>query len=150
MSSDARNLLDELDKLLASIETSLKENTPVKITHKTASMGFDVTTNLSIRLGILESLAQDYGTIRAEPPIEVIIDNTHIRVIALISGIQKQDIETSIQDGHIDIKIKKGNHIIYKNIPCSFASQIAVKSLSYNNSVLEIIFSKGENDGNSI
>lgn len=151
MNSDTHDLIDELDRLLTSIEKSLKENTPIEISHKASNLGFDITTNLSVRLGILESLAQDYRPQKAEPQIEVIEDDCHIKVIALISGIKKEDVETSTHDGCIDIRIRKENQVIHKNIPCSFVpSQIVVKSLSYNNSVLEIIFSKGEQNGNSV
>ena len=145
MSSDIKNLMDELDSLIAIIIRSLAENKPVTIQHKSSSMGFNITTNLSIRLGILESESlQSYDLQRRkEPLVDILEDDHHIKIIAIIPGIKKEDIETIVRQGSIDVKIKKDQDVFHKNIACNVKpNQLKIKSLNYNNSVLEIIFSK--------
>lgn len=145
MSSDVNHLMDELGKLLASVAESLEENKPIIINRKSSNMGFDVTTNLSIRFGLIESLGAGYEPKALEPLVDVLEDTDSIKVIALVPGIKKEDIETLVRDGFIDVKIRKGGQTIHKNIPCDVApNQVDIKSFSYNNSVLEIVFSKGK------
>ena len=108
-------------------------------------MGFDITTNLSISLGLLDSLATPRYDLQMqrEPLVDVIEDDDRVKIIAMIPGIKKEDIETNIRQGFIDIKIRKGTDIFSKSIPCNVKpNQIGIKSISYNNSVLEMVFSK--------
>lgn len=145
MSSDIKALMDELDKMVSRVLTSLAENKPVTIYHKSSNMGFDVTTNLSIRLGLLESLGTPRYDLQKyrEPLIDVLEDDDCVKIIVMIPGIKKEDIETNTRQGFIDIRIKKGDELISKNIPCNVKpNQLEIKSVSYNNSVLEIVFSK--------
>ena len=145
MSSDVKNLMDELDKLVTGVLASLEENKPITIHHKRSNMEFDVTTNISIRLGLLESLGPlSYDKLKDnEPLVDILEDDNNIKIIAMIPGIKKEDIETDVRDGFIDIKIRKGNDLIHRTIACNVKpNQVTIKSLSYNNSVLEIVFSK--------
>lgn len=137
-------LMEDLGNLLASVAESLEENKPITINRKSSNMGFDITATLSARFGLLESLGTDYKPKTIEPLVDVLEDNSSIKVIVLVPGIKKEDIETSMRNGFIDVKIRRGDQIIHKNIPCNVPpNQIAIKSFRYNNSVLEIIFSKG-------
>jgi HSP20 family molecular chaperone IbpA len=145
LSSDIKNLIDDLDNVIAGVLKSLAENKPLTIRYKSSNMGFDVTTNLSIRLGLLESLGSPSYDLQKyrEPLIDVIEDDDYIKIIVMIPGIKKEDIETNTRQGFIDIKIKKGEDLISKSIPCNVKpNQLDIKSVSYNNSVLEIVFSK--------
>lgn len=144
LSSDVNNLMDEIGKLLARVSESLEENKPIIINRKSSGMGFDINANLSVRFGLLESLESDYGQHTIEPLVDVLEDNSSIKIIAIVNGIKKDDIETLIRDGFIDVTIRKGDQAICKSIPCDVPpSCITIKSFSYNNSVLEIVFSKG-------
>lgn len=145
LDSDIKNLMNEIDSLVSKVLTSLAENKPVTIHNKTSSMGFDVTTNLSIKLGLLESLGSPRNDLQSrEPLVDVIEDDSSVKIIAMIPGIKKEDIETYVGRGFINIKIRKGKDQFYKNILCDVRpEQLVTKSQSYNNSVLEIVFSKG-------
>ncbi len=144
LSSDVNNLMDEIGKMLARVSESLEENKPIIINRKSSNMGFDITANLSVKFGLLESLGADYGQHTTEPLVDVLEDNSGIKIIAIVPGIKKDDIETLIRDGFIDVKIRKGDQTICKTIPCDVPpSRVAIKSFIYNNSVLEIVFSKG-------
>jgi HSP20 family molecular chaperone IbpA len=137
--------MDELDRVVSRVLSSLAENKPVTIRYKSSNMGFDVTTNLSIRLGLLESLGPPKYDLQKyrEPLIDVLENDDYIKIIVMIPGIKKEDIETNTRQGFIDIKIKKGEDLISKSIPCDVKpNQLDIKSISYNNSVLEMVFSK--------
>lgn len=145
LSSDIKNLMDDLDNVIATVLTSLAENKPVTIHRKSSNMGFDVTTNLSIKLGLLESLGSPKYDLQrhGEPLVDVIEDDNYVKIIAMVPGIKKEDIETSVRRGFIDIKIRKGQELFSKSIPCNAKpNQIDIKSINYNNSVLEVVFSK--------
>jgi HSP20 family molecular chaperone IbpA len=137
--------MDEIGRLLASVAESLEENKPIIINRKSSHMGFDITTNLSVRFGLLKSIGADPDSHAIEPLVDVLEDDFSIKVIALVPGIKKEDIDTSIHDGFIDVTIRQRVNTIHKSIPCNVPpSQIAIKSFRYNNSVLEIIFGKGK------
>lgn len=144
--------IDDLDRVIAEILTSLSENKSVTINHRKSSGGLDITTNISISLGLLESLGvPKYDQVKKEPTIEVIENEHDIRIIAIIPGIKKEDIQTSIQNGFIEIKITSENQSFQRKIFCNIKpNQFSTKSLNYNNSVLEIIFSKEFDDENTI
>lgn len=146
MSSDIKALIDDLDNVIARVLTSLAENKPVTIHHKSSNLGFDVTTNLSIELGLLESLGSPKYDLQRhdEPLVDIIEYKNYVKIIAIVPGIKKEDIETNIRQGFIDIKIRKGQELFSKRIACNAKpDQIAIKSINYNNSVLEVVFSKG-------
>ncbi|MBI5697261.1 MAG: hypothetical protein HZC29_01905 [Thaumarchaeota archaeon] len=152
MSSDMNRFIDDLDKAITEILTSLRDNKPITIHQKKSSMGFDITTNISVRLGLLESLGTPkYEQAKKEPAIEVIEGKHDVRIIAIIPGIKTEDIKTSIHDGFIEIKITRENQLFHRKISCNIKpDQFRTKSLNYNNSVLEIIFSKETNYASTI
>lgn len=144
LSSDVSRLMDDLGKLLASVVESLEENKPITINRKSSNIGFDITTNLSVQFGLLESLGVDRTPKIIEPLVDVLEDDSSIKVIALVPGIKKEDIETLMRDGFIDVKIRRGDQTIHKNIPCNVPpNQVTIMSFRCNNSVLEIVFNKG-------
>jgi HSP20 family protein len=123
-----------------------------QITDEQKAFGFDVKTNISIKVGLLESLSSPTETklINKEPFVDIIESNENIKLIALIPGIKKENINTSIKDGFIEVRIHKGESLIYRCIPCNVKpNHITITSFTYNNSVLEIIFKKGDTYGNS-
>jgi hypothetical protein len=86
LSSDIGNLIDELGRLLAGIQRSIGENTPILVSRKSSSIGLDVTANLSISIGILEPLMG--RQIREdEPLVDVLEDGRTVKIVALIPGV---------------------------------------------------------------
>lgn len=139
------NLVKELNSL---IELAVDPNTKNKhITDNQKIIGFDVHTDISIKVGILESLntPNENKMTNKEPLVDVFESDENIKIIALIPGIKKEDIKTSINDGFIEIKIQKGDTLIHRNVPCNVKpKQVTITSFTYNNSVLEIVFKKGD------
>ena len=152
LSSDVDGFMKNLDKTLAEIFAAIEQNKPIAIKRKSSSMGFDITTNISIKVGLLESLdTPKLDQVREEPLIGIIDGKKDIKLIAIIPGIKREDVFATIQDGAIQIQIKKENQTFRKEIPCNASlTNITTKSFNYNNSVLEMIFSKETSNGNTL
>lgn len=152
MSSDVDRFMNDLDKTIVEIFEALEKNKSIKIKHKKSSMGLDITTNITISLGLLESLDMPkHDQTKEEPLIDVIETEYDIKIIAIIPGIKKDDIRIASHDGFIELEIKKEDHIFCKKIFCNAKlNKLFTKSLNYNNSVLEIVFDREVQNGNSV
>ena len=138
---------DVVIKELSSLIELVADGTQSKhLSGSQKMLGFGVSTNVSIRVGLLESLNQNYREPASKDPlVDVFDDSGCIKLVALIPGIKKEEIETNVRNGSIEVKIRKNNSLFYRNIPCDVKPDtIAVKSVTYNNSVLEIVFKKGD------
>lgn len=144
MSSDVDRFMDDLDKTITEIFAALEQRKPITISQKKSSMGLDITTNISISLGLLEYLGTPkYEKLNEGPPIDVIESEHDVKIIAIISGIRKEDIQTTVHSDSIEMQIKKENQLFHRKIFCNTKlNNLVIRSLNYNNSVLEIIFDK--------
>lgn len=139
-------LIRELNSLMALVADA--DTASRNLTSKQKISGLDVSANISIKVGLLESLNPNHELASKDPLVDVFSSDENIKLVALITGIQKEDIETNVRDGFIEVKIRKGDSIFYRNIPCDvLPDKISVKSVAYNNSVLEIVFKKEANNG---
>lgn len=143
MTFNVDDLIKELNSLMALVADA--GTASKNLTNNQKIMGVGVSSNISIRVGLLESLNQNHNELaNKDPLVDVLATNDSIKLIAQIPGIKKEDIETNVHEGFIEVKMRKGNSMFYKNIPCDVRPEkIAVKSVAYNNSVLEIVFKKG-------
>lgn len=146
LSFDLDKLIRDLNELLESVGESDIDGK--KITGNGKMMGLDVSTNLSIRVGLLESLNQpSRNELPGNDLLDVFDNDDNVKLVALIPGIEKEDIMTNVSDGFIEVKIRRGNSTFCKNIQCNVKpNQIGIASMTCNNSVLEIIFKKGDAD----
>jgi HSP20 family protein len=138
-------LVKELNNLIELVADPNTENK--QITDNQKIMGFDVHTNISIKVGLLESLStpNENKLTNKEPLVDVFESDDNIKLVALIPGIKKEDISTIVSNGFIEVRIRKGESEISRNIPCNVKpNQIVITSFTYNNSVLEIVFKKGD------
>lgn len=140
------SLIRELNSLMVLVADAGTASRNLTSGQKVA--GFDVSANISIKVGLLESLNPNPELASKDPLVDVFSSDEDIKLVALITGIQKEDIETNVHDGFIEVKIRKGDSIFYRNIPCDVRpDKISVKSVAYNNSVLEMVFKKEANNG---
>lgn len=143
LSFDLDKLIRDLNELLESVGDSDADGK--QITGRGKMMGLDVSTNVSIRVGLLESLNQPSGELSGNELLDVFDNDDNVKLVALIPGIEKEGIAANVRDGFIEVKIRKGNSTFCRNIPCNVKpDQIRVASMTCNNSVLEIIFKKGD------
>jgi HSP20 family molecular chaperone IbpA len=149
LSFNLDDLVKELNSLLGLVAESGTNNK--QITDNSKILGFDVLTNISINVGLAEFLnLPQHNDLSDKELLDVFENDDHIKLVALIPGIKKEDIETNVSDGFIEVKIKKGDSVFYRNIPCNVKpNQIKISSFTCNNSVLEIVFKKGGTDADS-
>lgn len=143
LSFNLDDLVREINDLLESVEKSGTNGK--RITGNSKIMGLDVSTNISIRVGLLESLnPPTRNDLPGNELLDVFENDDSIKLVAIIPGIEKGDIETNVIDGFIEVKIRKGGSTLCRNIPCNvMPDRVTVDSLTCNNSVLEIVFKKG-------
>lgn len=142
--SDVNGIMDEIEVVLAGIQRFIEMNKPILVNRKSSGMGFDVTTNLSISIGILEHLTEKQMR-EDESLVDVLEDGHTVKIVALIPGVRKEDVEVQACNGVVDIKIRSGGKMIYKSIPCNLSpDQVSIRSIMCNNSVLEITFDRDE------
>jgi len=144
---DIEKLLNELSKLLSDISDTRGRRRVVN-SSKSRIMGFDISSNISIRIGISEELkntpAEQYPQIAdVEPLIDVIDNEDGLKIVVLLPGIKKEDVNVTVLDGKLVIEIRKALQIYRKEITCNIrADEIAVKTTTSNNSVIEMFLAK--------
>ncbi|TBR11029.1 MAG: Hsp20/alpha crystallin family protein [Candidatus Nitrosotenuis sp.] len=149
MTFSVDGLVKELNSLMTLVMDAGTANKHLTNNQKITGLG--VSANISIKVGLLESLSQNYGELaNKDPLVDVFTNDDGIKLIALMPGIKKEDVEINMREGFIEVKIRKGDSLLYRNIPCNVRpDKIVVKSVAYNNSVLEIVFKKGDEIGSS-
>ena len=149
---DIENLLKALELRLTAIRNSIDEKVSRS---RRPSLGGDlvsdvvrIVTDVTVRSGLLGLTAGEVPMMYSEPPvheplIDVFDEEKQLRVLVQLPGIRKEDVSARVKDGGISIWIKRGDATYYREIPCATnPSEIRVNSITENNSVLEILFSK--------
>ena len=109
----------------------------VKLSTKTSFLEDSIDNNLKV------SPPSPYIENGNEPIIDVLDTPDHLKIVALLPGVRKEDISFNLKEGFIELVIKKGSQIYRKEIPCEVRpTKIITESVNYNNSILEIVFKK--------
>ena len=149
---DIENLLKALELRLTVIRNSLDEKVSRS---RSPSLGGDlvsdvvrIVTDVTVRSGLLGFTAGEVPTMYSEPPdheplIDVFDEEKELRILVQLPGIRKEDVSAEVKEGRVLIRIKRRDATYYREIPCATnPSEIRVNSITENNSVLEILFSK--------
>ena len=110
-----------------------------------------VTLDLTLGTGSIESaLKRDYTQpIAHDALIDVFENERTIRLVVELPGVKKEDVEFEVGDNVIDLHVKKDGTIYHKQIQCGYTSRnIEVRSITENNSVLEITLNKSTSSNN--
>ena len=105
-------------------------------------------TDVTLRSGLLGFMVGEVPTMYPEPPvheplIEVFDEEKRLRILVQLPGIKKEDVSAQVKEGHIMIRIRRGDTTYYREIPWPTGpSEVRVGSITDNNSVLEISFNK--------
>ncbi|MFY3740737.1 MAG: HSP20 family molecular chaperone IbpA [Candidatus Nitrosomirales archaeon] len=144
---DIEKLLNELSKLLSDISDTRGQRRTVVNSSRSRIMGFDISSNISIKIGLAEELkntpAEQYQQLTdVEPLIDVFDSEDGLKIVVLLPGIKKEDVNVTVIDGKLVIEIRKGFQVYRKEIPCNIREdEIAVKTIS-NNSVIEMFLAR--------
>jgi len=76
-----------------------------------------------------------------EPPVDVFDEETHLRVLAELPGVEKKDIKIVLSGTELVISTDTPSHKYYKEITLPYAPKGQVEK-SYRNGVLELTLSK--------
>jgi len=149
---DIENLLKALESRLTVIRNSLDERVSKS---RRPTLGGDlvgdvvkIVTDLTVRSGLLGFTAGEVPMMYPEPPvheplIDVFDEERQLKILVQLPGIRKEDVSAQVKEGRVLIRIKRRDATYYREIPCATnPSEIRVNSITENNSVLEILFSK--------
>src|SRR3989475_11534899 len=153
---DIENLLKALELRLTVIRNSLDERVSRS---RRQSVGGDfvgevvsdvvrIVTDLTVRSGLLGLMAGEAPMTYPDPPvheplIDVFDEEKQLKILVQLPVIKKEDVSAQVKEGRILIRIKRGDTTYHREIPCATnPSEIRVNSITENNSVLEILFSK--------
>ncbi len=138
------DLIKELDGLITSI-TSSQSLHKASDNRRIGIIGLDISimvSPLNLPEDTQRGITPQYRPTSIEPLIDVIEDSETIRIIAVLSGIRKEDVHYMVKENFLEIKIFD-ERIYRKRIPLSVEPEhVSVKSTTINNSVLEIVFAK--------
>lgn len=144
---DLENLLNELGKLLADISGTTSQGRMFVNNSPSRIMGLDVSSDISIKIGLseyLEAAQQRQHPTDIEPLIDLFDKGDSLKIVVLLPGIKKDDVKVTAIDGLLVIEVRKGFQVYHKEIPCNIrADEIAVKTATSSNSVVEIVLRKG-------
>ena len=153
MEQDMSILLNKLNNLLVNISISRGDtvNKPFQDSTSMVSV-LGISVNLSTKTRFLEDSLRDKLKVSPpspfiesgkEPIIDVLDSPDSLKIVALLPGVRKEDVGFNLKEGFIELVIKKDSQIYRKEIPCEVRpTEIKTKSFNYNNSILEIIFTK--------
>ena len=153
---DIENLLKALELRLTVVRNAFDEKVSRS---RRLSLGGDlvgdvvgdvlrIVTDLTVRSGLLGLTAGEALMTYSEPPvheplIDVFDEEKQLKILVQLPGIKKEDVSAQVKEGRILIRIRRGDATYYREIPCATnPSEIRISSITENNSVLEISFSK--------
>jgi len=76
-----------------------------------------------------------------EPPVDVFDEETHLRILAELPGIEEKDIKVTLKEAHLVISTDTPTHKYYKEIILPYAPKGQVDK-SYHKGVLELTLQK--------
>jgi len=76
-----------------------------------------------------------------EPPVDVFDEETHLRILAELPGVEEKDIKVNLKEAQLIISTDTPTHKYYKEITLPYAPKGQMDK-SYRNGVLELILQK--------
>lgn len=102
----------------------------------------DLSYNFSVRVGLPQTSGGAFTQDKFEPLIDVFDKGQTLRILALLPGVQENDINFEVKDNSILITVTKGAQTYQREITCNVKP--ANVSTTFRNGVLEIVFRKRE------
>lgn len=81
-------------------------------------------------------------TIEREPLVDVIVEDDHIKVVAEVPGVKKEDINLLVRDSTLIIKVDTETRKYYKELDLPEEVELEKAKATYNNGVLEVVLPK--------
>ncbi|MBI5560299.1 MAG: Hsp20/alpha crystallin family protein, partial [Deltaproteobacteria bacterium] len=77
-----------------------------------------------------------------EPMVDVFDEKDHVLVVAEMPGVEKEDVDIKVKEGHLELKVQRGKKKYYKYLLLPSAVDESTLSSSCKNGILEIKIAK--------
>jgi HSP20 family molecular chaperone IbpA len=148
MNPDIDDLLSQLEAALAGILSQLEDHDEAKVAREWRKQGLKVSTNISVRVGLAESLGPGGAgpkvpEVAHEPLVDVLEDERGLRLLVSLPGIRAEDVMVTARAGVLVLEVSKGDKYYSRKIRCrARPSEVRVRSKVENNSTVEIRFGR--------
>ncbi|MGH9917788.1 MAG: hypothetical protein ACRD6W_02780 [Nitrososphaerales archaeon] len=139
-------LLGELERVLTDVLRLAAEGGGQVEETRQYGIGDEVKVTSSVRIGFLDEILSAHvqpPRVEQEPMIDVIQTEDGLKVLVLLPGVEKEDIRVFPRPGSLVFEVNSRGRSYRKEIPCDLKpSNVAIKSVVQNNSVVEITFAR--------
>jgi HSP20 family molecular chaperone IbpA len=143
---DLDGLLGELERVLTDVVKLAAEGSGDVEATRQYGIGGEVKVTSSVRIGFLDEMLSAKvppPRVEQEPMIDVMQTEEGLKVLVLLPGVEKEDIRVFPRPGSLVFEIDSRGRSYRKVIPCDLRpSNVAIKSVVQNNSVVEITFAR--------
>jgi HSP20 family molecular chaperone IbpA len=143
---DLDGLLGELERVLTDVVKLAAEGSGQVEQTRQYGIGDDVKVTSSVRIGFLDDMLSAQvppPRVEREPMIDVVQTKEGLKVLVLLPGVEKEDIKVFPRPGSLVFEIDSRGRSYRKEIPCDLKpSNVTIKSMVQNNSVVEITFAR--------
>mgnify|MGYP003624023046 CR=1 FL=1 len=143
---DMDSMLKDIDDLVNDILHVGKKQNPLNGMAGTSLVNISFNVNV-VDLDYLTTYntkqQKQYQQVEKDIFFDVIDNDKQIKMVSIIPGIRKEEVYFDIKEGLIELEIRKGEKLYFKQIYCKAnPKNTSLDSITYNNSVLGIVFNK--------
>jgi HSP20 family molecular chaperone IbpA len=143
---DIEGLLSELERVLTDVVKLAAEGNGRVEDRREYKIGDEVKVTRSIKVGFLDDVLSAQvppPKIEPEPMIDVMQTKEGLKVLVLLPGVEKEDIRVFARPRSLVFEINSRGRSYRRDIPCDLRpSDVTIKSMVQNNSVVEITFAR--------
>ncbi len=143
---DIDGLLSVLERVLTDVVKLAAEGGGHAERTRKYGMGDELKVTTSIRVGFLDEMLSGQApppSVEREPMIDVMHSKEGLKVLVLLPGVEKEDIKVFARGRSLVFEINSRGRSFRREIPCDIPpSEVAVRSMVQNNSVVEITFAR--------
>lgn len=145
---DIDGLLSELERVLVDVARLAGGGGGPAEGTRQYGLGDELKVTTSVRVGFLDEVLSAQApppSAEREPMIDVMQTKEGLKVLVLLPGVEKEDIKVIARERLLVFEINSRGRSYRKEIPCDLPpSNVTIKSMVQNNSVVEITFAHKE------
>lgn len=143
---DVEAFLSELERVLVNLTKLAAEGGGQIEENQEFGLDDDFKVTASVRIGFLDDMLSALAprpSLEREPMIDVMQTKEGLKVLVLLPGVEKEDIKVFSRHRLLVFEINTRGRFYRKEIPCDLQpSNVSIKSIVENNSVVEITFAR--------
>ena len=146
--ADIDALLGELERVLKDVVRLAAEGGGQVERTRHYAIRDDVKVTSTFRIGFLDEMLSAQvppPRVEQEPMIDVMQTEEGLKVLVLLPGVEKDDVTVFARPRSLVFEIDSRGRTYRKEIPCDLPpTEVTIKSMVQNNSVVEITFARKE------